>query len=441
MKPIGYARSRDYWIRFAWGTLMGLMGAVVAFVYIIIVHGLEHVIWQGAIPTTPFSGSLKIVIVTTLAGLLVGLIHQLIPTEEVDVFGAIPQGDMDLTHGLGAILASVVSLAGGFALGPEAPTGILAGGLGVWISKQRRLPKTILRTNLFGSVAGAFAGLFTAPFAVILMGLELRHRQSPYYYGTLMIIAVSAVLGFTVFYTAGGNRFSAVLRLLELPPYEFGPWHVWAAVLLGLVAVIVAFCFAVLLKMLQRLMTPLQNQPILRCMGIGLLMGLMGMAMPITLFLGSEGLFTVVEGRQEFTLGFLLLSALLKIVAVTVVLAGGFIGGPIFPLFFVGGTLGVVIWQLFPGLPVMMTVGCLMAAVPCALVPFPVTLAVLVLLITGTPVVDAIPVLTAALTAHVVFQGIIISNPVIDGQPLGDIDAALQEADEISPAAIADQCD
>lgn len=428
MKPIGYARSREYWIRFGWGTLTGLIGAAIAFVYIIIVHGLEHLLWDEEIPVAPFSGSVKIVVITTLAGLLVGIIHKIIPTKEVDVFGAIAQGDMDLTHVLGAVMASVVSLIGGFALGPEAPTGMLAGGVSVWISKKRHLPKAILRTNLLSSVAGAFAGLFTAPFATILVAFELKHRQSPYYYGTLAIVAVASILGFTVFYAAGGNRFSAVLRLLELPPYELDIWHVFAGVLLGLIGVVFAFGFAVLMKAWQQLMIPFHNRPMLRCTSIGLLIGLLGMAMPITLFLGTEGLLTVVEGRQNLPLGFLLCSALLKIVAVTIVLAGGFIGGPIFPLLFVGGTLGVVIWQLLPGLPVMMTVGGMMAAVPCALVPFPVTLAVIVLIITGTPAVDAIPVLTAALTAHFIFQGVVLSNPIAVGQQRQDIDAALQEA-------------
>ena len=437
MKPIGYGRSREYWLRFAWGILMGLIGAVVSLVYILIVHGIEHVLWHGDMAIAPFSGSIKIVITTTLAGFIVGLIHKMMPTEEIDVFGAIPRGDMDLTHTVGAVLASIVSLIGGFALGPEAPTGILAGGVGVWLSKKRQLPKELVRTNLFGSVAGAFAGLFTAPFAVILMGLELQHRQSPYYYGTLTIMAVSSLLGFIVFYTAGGDRFSAVLRLLELPAYQLAQWHLPMAVLLGLLAVVFAFLFAFLIKVWHQLMAPLHDQPMIRCTGIGFLVGLMGMAMPITLFLGSEGLLTVVAGRGELAMGFLLLSALLKVVAVTVVLAGGFIGGPIFPLFFVGGTLGVILWQLFPGLPLMLAVGCMMAAVPCAVVPFPATLAVIVLLITGTPVVNAIPVLTAALTAHFVFKGIVLSNPAVAGQRFRDIDAALQETEEVQPEALA----
>ena len=436
MKPVGYARSPEYWIRFGWGTLMGLIGAVSAFVYVIVVHGLEHVIWHGDMPMTPFSGSFKIVIITTLAGLAVGMIHKLTPTEEVDVFGAIPNGDMDLQNALGAVLASIPSLVGGFALGPEAPTGILAGGLGVWISKKRRLPKELRRTNLFSSVAGAFSGLFTAPFAVILMGLELKHRQSPYYYATLMIVAVASVMGFAVFYAAGENSFAAVLRLLELPTYELKNWHLLVAVALGIFAVIFSFLFAFLLKALNRLMAPLHGQPILRCTGIGFLVGLLGIAMPITLFLGTDGLLKVVEGREELAIGFLLLSAVLKVLALALVLAAGFIGGPIFPLLFVGGTLGIVIWQIFPGIPVMMSVACMMAAVPGALVAFPSTLAVIVLLITGTPVTDVIPVFIATYTAHFFLKGMVLRNPMLAGRHSRDIDAALQEAQDIQAEEI-----
>ncbi|NJL45911.1 MAG: hypothetical protein HC922_09800 [Leptolyngbyaceae cyanobacterium SM2_3_12] len=84
----------------------------------------------------------------------------------------------------------------------------------------------------------------------------------------------------------------------------------------------------------------------------------------------------------------------------------------------------------------MLAVGCMMAGVSCAPIPFPATQAIVVLLITSTPVVDAIPVLTSALTAHFVFKGILLSNPAIAGQRFRDIDAALQEAEAVAGAGL-----
>ena len=350
--------------------------------------------------------------------------------EEVDLFAAIPAGDMATKSVVGALLVSVFSLAGGFPLGPEGPTGILAGGLGVWIAKRRRLPKAIVRTNLLSGVAGAYAGLFTSPFAMILMALEFKHRQTLYYYGTLAIVAISALLGFSLFYTAGGNRFSDLLRLLQMPGYELQQWHLLAAIVLGIVGAGFALVFALSKQAFEKALTPLRDKPIIRCTAIGLLVGLVAMAMPTTLFLGTGELQQVVNARADLSTGFLVVAGVLKLLMVALVLSAGFVGGPIFPMLFAGGAIGIAIWQLVPAIPVMMAVGCMMAAVPCALFPFPATLAVVALLITGTPVMDAIPVLTAGLTAHFVLKGVVLKNPSIQAEKNRDIDADLQEAQE-----------
>ncbi len=70
----------------------------------IIIHGIEHLLWYGDTPVATFAGFFQIVVMTTVAGLVVGLIHQPMPTEAVDVFGAIPVGDISMTHVVGAVL-------------------------------------------------------------------------------------------------------------------------------------------------------------------------------------------------------------------------------------------------------------------------------------------------------------------------------------------------
>ncbi len=429
VKPIGYARSPDFWVRFGWGVLSGALAAVGAFIYVAIVNKvLIHLVWPGQMSLIPWSGPIRIVVITTLAGLLVGIIHRFMSAEEVDLFAAIPKGDMATNSLIGALLVSVPSLVGGFPLGPEGHTGILAGGLGVWIAKKRRLPKAVMRTNLISGVAGAYGGLFTSPFAMIPMALEFKHRQSLYYYGTLAIIAVSALIGFGLFYTAGGNRFSELLRLLHLPVYQLQQWHLLAGFLLGIVGVIVAMVFALSKRAFGKLLTPLRDKPIIRCTAIGLIAGLVAMAMPATLFLGTDGLQQVVNDRDHLATGFVVAAALVKLLVLALLLAGGFVGGPIFPLLFAGGAIGIAVSQLVPAIPPMMAVGCLMAAVPCALFPFPATMAVVVLMITGTPIMNAMPVLTAGLTAHFVLHGIVLKNPAVAGDKNRDIDAELQDA-------------
>jgi len=61
---------------------------------------------------------------------------------------------------------------------------------------------------------------------------------------------------------------------------------------------------------------------------------------------------------------------------------------------------------LFPQIPIALSVGSMMAAVPAALLPIPFSLSLLTILIAGLDIFDAIPVMIAALTGFLVVQGL-----------------------------------
>ena len=85
--------------------------------------------------------------------------------------------------------------------------------------------------------------------------------------------------------------------------------------------------------------------------------------------------------------------------------ASGFIGGPIFPLFFVGGTMGTVISLVIPQVPPGLAIGALMAAVPAGILPVPIALGMYAFLIVGMPITEAIPLLVAGLTSFLITKG------------------------------------
>ena len=120
--------------------------------------------------------------------------------------GAIVKGRLDPRPVPGELLVSLVSLIGGFSLGPEVPSGMLAGGLATWISERRKLSEEVQRTNVLSGIMGAYGGLFTTPFAFLIMPVELPHRQRPRYYGTLVIGGAAAVLGFALFFALSGGQ-------------------------------------------------------------------------------------------------------------------------------------------------------------------------------------------------------------------------------------------
>ncbi|MGW8319497.1 MAG: chloride channel protein, partial [Candidatus Promineifilaceae bacterium] len=129
-------------------------------------------------------------------------------------------------------------------------------------------------------------------------------------------------------------------------------------------------------------------------------------ALPLTLFLGTDGLATTTGQAAEIGLGLLILFALAKLLALAGALSFGFIGGPIFPLLFVGATLGSAINLAFPQFPLALTVGCMIVAVPAAIVPIPLALAVIGIVVVGLSPMNTIPVLLASLTSYSLAHGL-----------------------------------
>jgi hypothetical protein len=60
----------------------------------------------------------------------------------------------------------------------------------------------------------------------------------------------------------------------------------------------------------------------------------------------------------------------------------GYVGGPIFPSLFIGGTAGVAVHQAFPGVPVGLAFTCLPAAVPGSLAAAPFSMVLLAAFLT-----------------------------------------------------------
>ena len=63
-------------------------------------------------------------------------------------------------------------------------------------------------------------------------------------------------------------------------------------------------------------------------------------------------------------MGLLVALVIAKMLTFAVSQASGFVGGPIFPALFIGGTAGVLVHQVIPGVPLGLAFTCLLAAVP-----------------------------------------------------------------------------
>jgi H+/Cl- antiporter ClcA len=283
---------------------------------------------------------------------------------------------------------------------------MLAAGLGSRVSNWGKMDAESTRINVISGISAAYAGLFSSPFVVLMILLESAHLQSVAYYGTLLIAGLAAAVGFGLFFGLGGDTFSPLLGLLSPPAYDLRLWHLGVGIVLGILAVPVGLLFPVMTKIISRLVAPLNRQPIVRGTLGGLLLGLLAVALPTTIGLGTNEIVVTYQHASEIGVALLVVFAFAKLLALSGALSFGFIGGPIFPLLFVGSTLGTAIHLLFPQLPLGLTVGCMMVAVPAAIVPIPLALGVIGIAIIGLSPTNALPVILASLTAHTTVLGL-----------------------------------
>ena len=399
-------RSKEYWNRLAWGALLGLLSAIGAFIFIFLMNLGQRIFLPSLTNWTLFSGPWWLIVLMTAAGFIVGVIHRFTPAKQMDVFNAVKEGDIDSKPVPSSLLISLISLVTGFSLGPEVPTGMLAGGLGKWISKHRNMNAEKQKINVVSGISGAYAGLFSSPVVVLLMLLESEHKQSPSYYGLLLIAGVAATIGFAFFYALYGMSLSPLLGLLSPPAYDLKISDLGVGILLGILAVPVALFFMILTKTLSRIVAPLNATPVVRGTLGGLLLGLLAVIFPVTIGLGTTQMPIVTQQAAEIGVLLLIVFALAKMVALSGALNFGFIGGPIFPLLFIGTTIGAAVHVIFPQIPLGLALGCMIVAVPAAIVPIPIAMAAIGIVIIGVPFIDALPVFLAALVSFAITHGL-----------------------------------
>ena len=171
---------------------------------------------------------------------------------------------------------------------------------------------------------------------------------------------VASAVATVVFVMLTGSFFETLYRF---PAYAPRLLDLAFAVPLGLIGGLVGVLFMVALKRLQQLFAPMKQHLVLRGLIGGLGMGVIGALLPLTLFSGEEQTLELIAHAAEIGVVMLVLLALVKLFATSLLLATGWKGGYIFPLMFASAALGLAANLLFPQIPVAVAVAATMAGV------------------------------------------------------------------------------
>ncbi|MGJ8549554.1 chloride channel protein [Winogradskyella wichelsiae] len=383
--PFVFSRTFLLW------ALTGLLGGVIAGVYWIGIEFLTHQL-------TFFTGWQVIPLMAT-CGLIAGLIIHFIgdPGEIHLIVNNIKfnKGKLDPKNNPSMVLSSLLCIASGGSLGPEAPLIQVTGSTGTWIGKLFRLKGEALRSLSIAGMASGFTALFGAPLGGSLFSLEiLHHKHAVEYYKAIMPAFVASCFSYLVF---------ALIVHLGLGPiwdlsaYEYsGLFDFGYAVLFGSVGAAFGWAFIFCTKFFKTLF---EKRPIpiyIKTLIGGVLLGVIAFYFPITRYFGHHEINTLLKGEFSLTLLFSIL--FFKIVAISITVTSGWRGGFIIPLFFVGSVLGLIINHLFPSVNVTLAIVSCMAAINACVTRTPMSTTILLATLTGFG--HLIPILFASLTGY-----------------------------------------
>ncbi len=396
-------QTRSFWALISSAAALGALGAVAGLVFMgVIGYGGT---WYADPTPGWFGGQWWWIAVTAAAGVLVGLLRRLthLPDAIPGLVAELQDERVD-PHPVPAIVAvSAVSIIGGASLGPEKALGSVGGGLGTWISRRRHLSPEDSQTTTLAGFGGAYGGLFSSTVIAIMMIMEIARPGGHRFTKALVSTVVSSSISFGLYFAVAGTVF---LDAYQVPQYEFQDWHLVAAVPLGLFAAVVTAVLGLVMKLAAGLFGRLKVPGIVKATLGGALFGLVGVALPLTMFTGSAQLGTVLADGSTLGVGLLAALILGKMITFGVSQASGFVGGPIFPALFIGGTAGVLVHQVIPGVPLGLAFTCLLAAVPGSMIAAPFTMVLLAAFMTEVGALQTAPILIAVVTAYLAVEGV-----------------------------------
>lgn len=398
-----FAKDSGFWLRMGNAIIIGALAGLAALTFTQIVRFGTSLIWPDEIDYGWLGGEWWWVALLGLTGLIVGVMRLFLPLDDLNgSLTIIQNSSVDRSTALPAIAVSLVSMIGGASLGPF-DGGVRAGAtIGDWYSSILGLSERETEVNTASGINGSLGGLLTAPVLATLLATEMRWPVKRNLYRVLLPGLTGSIFGFAVSFAIIGDTF---LGVFELPGFDVEFWHLGLAVILGFIAASLSWLLGMTVYTIRRWVLPTLTNQVIRATLGGLTLGLIAMVFPLTLASGKAQLGVAIENVGMLGAGLLIGVVIAKIVAVAISLTTGFIGGPVMPALFIGGTAGLAVHALFPEIPIALAFSAMLVAVPGISTGAPFSMILLAALTVGIGAVETVPAAIAVLTAYTLTAG------------------------------------
>ncbi len=434
---LGKPVPRTFWFR-DW-PVAALLGAILGMLtlgFLTAVHGGLHLWFK--LPDNGDAPKFWWLAVTTGGGFICSILLLIPQAPSVGTIRTMYHDAIDLkgypVQALFSVFACFVCLVTGSPLGPEMALGAIASGLASFAATKLCVNRRTEAAWVFSSMAGSLGGLFPSPILGVTLVHELSVAGRPNGMTLDAIVSKENLANEAVVdhdfmeqvTLAGTAAITAHVVLHSLLPKnipfgnvieignDYHAWYLAAAVPLGIVCGLVASLALILLGIFRTIRVQVCNileekvgapkwiGRVLFPTLAGTLHGLLAISNPYLVGSGVPFVAQLIENRESIKVGSLVLMAFCKIVSMSLCLGFGLVGGPLFPMVFVGLCVGLAFSSIFP---VSLAVPCC-ACATVIFVPIPFTLVLYVAMALSLTVPQITPVFIATFVSYTVVGGL-----------------------------------
>lgn len=226
----------------------------------------------------------------------------------------------------------------GASVGPEAGlTGIIAG-LCTWVGdKLKHLFKEVQDLTAIG-VTATLGTIFKSPMFGFIEPLEGEEESNLPKTSKIVLYFTAILSSFGIFMLL--NRIvGGEMGMPSVGDASFKNLNFFYIVILTIIGIILGYIYFISHKIVKVIITPKTNI-ILRCTIGGLILGIVGTILPLTMFSGEEQIITVIETGRNIGIIILIVTSVIKIILTNICIESGLKGGHFFPMIFSGIALG-----------------------------------------------------------------------------------------------------
>ena len=241
------------------------------------------------------------------------------------------------------IIASALTIGSGGSGGREGPTGQISAGFGSLLARTLDLSPSDARIAVSSGIGSGIGSIFGAPLGGAILATEIMYRDD-FEVEALLPAFIASIVGYSVWGTIEGfgPLFGYTSNYHLVNAYQL-VWFAIIGIVGGLIGLLYAKGFYAMVALFHRLSLPRWVRP-----GIGgLLVGLMGLAIPEVLGTGygwiQQGLGTQL---LHIPLWIVLILPFARIAATGLSIGSGGSGGIFGPGMVIGAFVGASVWRV-----------------------------------------------------------------------------------------------